>query len=143
MGTLLDLAKNLENRIVDLEKEINKTTVNIALLILADLVDHTPVDTSNALSNWQVSLINPVDNSINPYFAGRFGSTEVQSSRAAYDAGKRVLVGRKLGDKIYISNLADYIVYLNRGTSAQAPAGFVERAVLIGRNYLKNVKIVK
>lgn len=139
--TLLDLANLLDKRVEEFDKKATELLVKIAELILIDLLDFTPVDTSKAVSNWQISLNTPSSDEIEAHAPGKGGSTEVQSARTAYDLGKAKLSKAKPGDIIYISNLAKYIVYLNRGTSSQAPAGFVQRAVLIGRNYLRIKKL--
>ena len=43
--------------------------------------------------------------------------------------GRAVLVGYKIGQRVIINNNVPYIVRLNTGSSTQAPAGFVEKAV--------------
>ena len=72
--TLLDLANSLEQRAAKLDSEACRVAVSTAETILGDLVYKTPVDTSQALSNWQVSLGSPIDNKIPPYFPGEGGS---------------------------------------------------------------------
>ena len=64
-----------------------------------------------------------------------------QSARAAYEAGKAVLRTKRIGDTVYISNLAEHIVYLNQGSSTQAPAGFVEQAIMVAKAKLRTTKI--
>ncbi len=139
--TLLDLANSLERRVAKLDEEASKAAVKVALTIIGDLVYVTPVDTSQALSNWQASLNSPVDSKIPPHFPGQQGSTQKASASAALEAARSVLSGKKPGDKIYISNVLPYIRRLNDGYSAQAPAGFVERAVLVGRKHARKIKI--
>lgn len=139
--SLLDLAKSLERRVEKLDKVASDVAVQAALDIVGDLVFQTPVDSSQALSNWQVALNNPSDDKIPPYFPGEKGSTQRASASAALTSAKAVLAGKKPGDKIYISNTFPYINRLNEGYSGQAPSGFVERAVLIGRKRAKNVNI--
>lgn len=140
MSTLLDLANRLEKKSKEIEKRVNKISIEVALAILIDLVQKTPVDTSKALSNWQISLNQPAASEREAFFPGYAGYTAHKSSQAAIEAGRVVLQSKKVGDKIYISNLADYIVKLNDGSSQQEPAGFVERAVIIGRRTLKEEK---
>lgn len=46
------------------------------------------------------------------------------------DAAKALRDGYKLqSGAVYITNNVAYVIYLNQGTSAQAPAMFIERAV--------------
>lgn len=139
--TLLDLAISLERRVDKLDKQASDAAVQVTLTILGDLVYVTPVDTSQALSNWQVELNDPASDKIPPYYPGEQGSTQRASAQATIQAARAVLRGKKPGDKIYLSNVLPYIRRLNDGYSAQAPAGFVERAALLGRKHAKKVKI--
>ncbi len=63
------------------------------------------------------------------------------SAAETINQARAVLATKKPGQKIYITNNLPYIRRLNDGYSKQAPAGFVERAVLIGRKMRKNFKI--
>ena len=138
---LLDLATSLERKAKAIDEAASKLAVDTALTIVGDLAYKTPVDTSQALSNWQVSLGSPVDSKIPPYYPGEGGSTRNSSAQSTIDAAKNALKQKRPGVTIYISNVLPYIRRLNDGYSKQAPAGFVERAVLIGRKMRKNFKI--
>ncbi|WLJ71046.1 hypothetical protein [Sphingomonas phage Kimi] len=101
--------------------------------MLEELVYVTPVDTSQALSNWQVNLGNPAPDELPPYYAGSRGSTAGASSRQAIEEGFRELTYKKPGQPIFLSNLVDYIKKLDEGSSSQFPGGFVPRALLVFR----------
>ena len=137
--SLLDLATRLEKVVYNIDSVYSNLAVSVALTILGDLVYKTPVDTSQALSNWQVSLRTPtpLGGEIPPYHPGLGGWTRGASAQEAIRAAKQVLSGKKPGDTIYLSNVLDYIVPLNEGSSTQQAAGFVERAVLLGRIQVK------
>jgi len=139
--SLADLANRLEKRARSIDEGFNQASVKAAITILSDLVFVTPVDTSKTLSNWQVSLNVPVDATIDAHFPGEKGSSRRASADAAIRAAKSVLASKKPGDTIYISNVTPNIARLNDGYSGQAPAGFVERAVLLGRREVRNAKI--
>ena len=79
MASLLDLANRLEKKAAAYEKKASKKAVDAALAIVGDLLFETPVDTSRALSNWQVSLDAPINYSIQAYYMGDQGSTQVAS----------------------------------------------------------------
>jgi hypothetical protein len=140
--SLLDLAKRLEETAASLDSEANRLSVNVAETILHDLVFVTPVDTSQALSNWQVSLDTPISNQeyLEPYYPGDAGSTRNASALAAYAVGRKMLQNKKPGQKIFISNVTPYIVGLNDGTISKQASGFVEAAVLLGRSVCKKFK---
>lgn len=141
MTTLADLADRMNKLAASLDQKASDTAVKAATAILKDLTTVTPVDTSQALSNWQVGLGGPVTNKIPPYFPGLGGSTADKSAAAALRAGIAALQNKKPGVSIFISNNLPYIRRLNEGYSRQAPAGFVERAVLIGRKIAEDIKI--
>ena len=75
----------------EIENNASELSKRVALTILADLVDKTPVDTSKALSNWQVGIGSPVSGEIEAYYPGEGGNTAGGSSRAAYEVGKIML----------------------------------------------------
>lgn len=138
MGTLQSLANKLENMAKDLAEKASKRSIRMATNILQELVYTTPVDTSTALSGWQISLKEPPSTTQYTFFYGSKGSTQGVSASAAMAVGIATLEAKQPGETVYISNLTDYIGELNRGSSAQAPAGFVERAVMIGKNSVRN-----
>lgn len=141
MRTLLDLAKELESNIKKIETSASNIASNVSMAVLEDLVFHTPVDTSNALSNWQLTIGAPANNEIEPYYFGRKGSTQSMSQDAAIIAGIKALKSKKPGETIYISNNAPYIKDLDEGSSLQEPAGFVDRALIVGKDVLAKSKL--
>jgi hypothetical protein len=139
---LLDLANSLEKKAKAINESASQLAVKTTLTILGDLVYHTPVDSSKALSNWIVTLDSPSTDKIAPYYKGFQGSTQQQSAAEALAQAKRILESKKPGQYIYITNNQPYIRRLNDGYSDQQPAGaFVQRAVLIGRKYLSKLKM--
>lgn len=143
--SLLDLSRRLEKLVYDMDKTYSNLAISVALTVLGELVYKTPVDTSQALSNWQVSLISPlpIGGEIDPYFPGERGSSQRSSAQAAIEQARRVLNGKLPGDTIYLSNVLPYIVPLNNGHSGQQAAGWVERATMLGRIQIKKRKAKK
>lgn len=135
--TLLDLAIRLEAKAKSINVIASDKAVAVALKIVETLAYRTPVDTSTALSNWQVSLNAPKTAFINAYHPGYLGYTLIASAQATIQAAQAALAQKKPGQTIYIANNAPYIRDLNAGTSKQAPAGFVEASVLIARKSLR------
>ncbi len=140
MGTLKGLAKRLNDRADGLEEEASKHAVKVAETIVASLAYDTPVDTSQALSNWQVGVGVPVAADRPPFYPGERGSTYKQSADATVEAARVRLAAKKPGETIYISNLLPYIRKLNGGSSKQHPGGFVEIAVVRGREILRKLR---
>ncbi len=99
----------------------------------------TPVDTGRARSNWIVS-ISPSSDVVTapteprePFVEGSAGSTGAANAQAAIEQG-RATIGAFRQGAIVIRNNVPYIRRLNQGSSAQAPAMFVERAARLGVN---------
>lgn len=126
MADLKDLAK----RALEAKKQVNRMANEMAkdkaVKVAARLILGTPVDTSAAESNWQVSVGFPKTRDLPPYFPGFARSTAVQSAIAAIEEAKRSVAKKKPGQLVYIVNNSEYIQYLNEGRSPQAPAGFIE-----------------
>jgi len=132
--TLNDLANSLDEKTKEVKQVASDAAKKVALMALTRLVETTPVDTSTALSNWQISIGYPATSFIDAYAPGYLGYTASASARQAISVGKQNLEAKKPGQTIYLSNNAPYIRDLNSGSSKQAPAGFVEATILVVRN---------
>ncbi len=128
-----------------LPEKIDKAASNVAVMVVKaidrDVVPHTPVDTTEALSNWQAELNRPVGFALPAIYPGSHGSTASQSQGAAISHVDAVLKDKRPGEPVFLSNLARHIVILNNGSSSQEPKGFVERAKLIGRLTARRTKL--
>jgi len=129
---LNELAKSLEDRAKSLPLIADRLAKHVAQTIVDELATKTPVDTSKAISNWQVTLDAPATAEINAHYEGKRGSTYSLSSAETIALCRMMLRGKKPGQTIFITNNADYIGKLNEGSSMQAPAGFVQAAVYVG-----------
>lgn len=140
-GSLLDLAKRMERYRKQLPAEVLRIKKEVADKVATDLIIVTPVDTSEALSNWQVANNGPASFPLPAIYPGQRGDTESASTAEAIAHARRVLLETKAQDKLFVSNVVEHIVPLNNGSSTQAPAGFVERAVLLGRIVVREARI--
>lgn len=136
MANLLDLAEAMRAKAVEVEEAASNLAVNLATVILNDLLEHTPVDETVAVSNWQVSLNNPRRSVIPAYHSGISGYTRPESVEAAFSDAQNTLRTKKPGQVIWITNNVDYMTDLNDGSSRQEPAGMFERAMVVGRKHL-------
>lgn len=136
---LLDLANSIKKRKKELAILSSETSKKVAFQMLKHLTLVTPVDTSKALSNWQLSIGEPAQSEREAFFLGSKGSTKFASASKTVAEASSVLKSKKPGQSIWISNLADYIVDLNNGSSRQHPGGFVDSALIVGRETLKKV----
>lgn len=106
-----------------IETNADAVTRKVALAVDSAVVIATPVDTGRARSNWQVNLGGPA--------SGTRGALD-QTGQAAIAEGRTEIAKYRGGSAIHITNNLPYIGRLNDGWSAQAPSGFVEKAVLVG-----------
>jgi len=115
--TLADLALGLERRVQDVEKNASELAVKVADGVIQSVMLATRVDTSNALSNWQVKLNDRIPSTaeISPHFLGSKGSTTSASFGAAHREAMTVLRGKKPSDTIFISNVTPYIGKIDPG----------------------------
>lgn len=132
MGDLRSFSKRMKIIGANVSTNTDALVRKVALAVDSTIVLATPVDTGQARSNWQVTLDQAASGTIPPYSPGKGGSTAQDNTQEAIDQGKRVIDARTYGHDIHITNNLDYIDELNNGKSAQAPAGFVEEAVLAG-----------
>lgn len=156
MADLLDLAKfmnSLGNRIVS---KANDAAITVTATIFKDVLQQTPVDTGTALSNWQVTLDQPATAVLPAWFPSPKGRviagfwkhkvdpqiTFQTNAPATYDVARYVWLAKKPGQPIFITNNVDYIGDLNNGSSKQAPAGFVDRAKILGNTVAQKARII-
>jgi len=103
-------------------QNLEKTVRAVALVVDAELVNMTPVDTGRARSNWNPSLNVPD------------GTIREPGQKKSIDP---IASAYKITDTILISNNLPYIKPLNNGSSKQAPAGFVDAALAKGKRAVK------
>lgn len=95
-----------------------------ALAIYRNLVDNpdnggTPVDTGYARASWNLSAGSP---------KAHLPAAE-RDPKAKYSPKPVTLSKPKAGEDIFITNAVPYIVFLNEGSSDQAPQMFIQRAI--------------
>ena len=130
-----DIGKQLPQRVSTLRRKT-------ALVVDRELVMSTAVDTGRARSNWVVQVGQPSREELPPYVPGESGSSSTANAQGAISQARAEL-SLDPGDKdIYISNNLPYIQRLNTGWSAQSPAGFVQRAVQLGLQWLRRQRII-
>jgi hypothetical protein len=120
---MLPFSKQLDNaykkKVLD---KLEDTVIGVTLAVDSELVNTTPVDTGRARSNWLPSLNRPDGRQV-----GVGQKPDTRNAIARY----------KLSDTIFITNNLPYITKLNEGSSQQAPAGFVDAAILRGKQAVR------
>lgn len=132
MPTPESFALELQELANALPGHVNETVRRVAVAVNQTITLATPVDTGRARANWQVSLVGPETSQRNE--TDRGGSATIARNNA-------VIAGFE-GGKIWLSNNVPYIGRLNEGWSAQAPAGFVEKAIQAGVRAADRGKLV-
>lgn len=117
------------------ESNADRIVRKVALVVDAAVVLQTPVDTGRARVNWQVELGGPAGGTLPAPQGGN-------AAQVAIDAGKATIAQHKSGQAIHITNNLPYIGRLNDGSSAQAPAGFVETAIHQGVAAVRGASIL-
>lgn len=118
-------------------------TRKVALAADQAVVSGTPVDKGRARSNWIAQLNNAPSDIIEAYTPGEGGSTGAQNTQAAQAQAEAVIRNYRYGDEIHLTNNLPYIQRLNDGYSPQAPANFVESAVMEAAQVVQFGRIVE
>jgi hypothetical protein len=158
-NTFGELSKQFRELAATLPIRANQAKQVLASTVDADLLRVTPVDTGQAVSNWQVTLDTPATEPIPAYAPAHEGYmkqtkgvkawthkappevTRQANAAPASEAARTTIQAAQPGQPIYITNPLDYIELLDQGHSSQAPALFVDRAIILGRDVLSRVRI--
>lgn len=133
MATLGGISRRLEVLADDVERGADKVVRTTALVIDQALVTSMPVDTGTARSNVIVTTGRRSREVRQPYAPGkRLGRGEGANAAAAMQQGSQAIASRPRGASIHIVDNVHYVADLDRGSSPQAPAGFIDQAILIG-----------
>lgn len=132
MSDLRGFAGRIRVRGKRVEENADALVRRVAVAVDTAVVLATPVDTGRARANWQVEIGQAPEGTREPFASGQSGSSGAANAMAAIEEGKKKIAQYRGGSEIHIYNNLSYIQDLNNGKSAQAPAGFVEAAVLAG-----------
>lgn len=136
LGTLMDKTA------LAVVADAGKFEAEIVINTVAELAKNTPVDVGTARSNWIVTLGRAALNTraaFSPFSSRHRGGDggsigETRNQAGVVWSASSAIGANKNGQDIYISNNLPYIQRLNEGWSDQAPAGFIQAAVLAGRS---------
>lgn len=162
IGTVMNKRAN------DVMKSVGLIARKAASAIGESVVTETPVDTGTARSNW-IMTIDQIANYTIPAYVPYIKTDSWTYGARAKDrsAGVKHVLGTgdkeetanlvaalaqhfvalqrfdpEVNDTIYITNSLPYIEKLNLGYSLQTDAGFVERAVDVGVEAIRTMKLV-
>ena len=138
----LSLARTLEKFSNNIKRTTEQKVQAIGNKIVEHLASQTPKDTGRATYAWQVDIDNqPASSNIK-----KREDPPVSAETAAAELiarGKTKISNFKYPSNraIYIVNYLDYLQYLNRGWSSQAPANFVAGCVVAAVAGTRHIKI--
>ncbi len=134
MATAEIFARRMRAIATGIEENSSVVVIKTAAVINQTVVLATPVDTGQARGGWQVGLGVPALGTDTPL--DQSGSGTVSSNR--------LKIGRRRpGQNIHLTNNVAHIIFLNAGSSSQAPSGFVEMAIRQGSAFVKRARVVK
>lgn len=117
-------------------EQVRRKIVKYGTVLHQTLTMNTPIETGQARANWQAVIGSPPG-----LFIGLYGPTSDPRDLArappqavdwqSYAASAEAVIARfQTGEVLYIYSNLPYIELLNDGHSKQAPAGFVEAAIM-------------
>lgn len=133
MASLSQFAARMRQHGRNVERNTDRIVAEAAGIILQTVVLATPVDTGRARGGWLVGLGGPPS------------SQDLKDADGASTIanGRSKIAQRKADQTIFLSNSVEYIDELNKGTSAQAPANFVEMSVLAGLRAIAGKRVLR
>lgn len=132
MASLRGFARRIRARGRQVDTNVSRGVRATAVAVNQTLISSTPVDTGRARANWQVGVGSPLFSEL-PDTDPSGAATTARNNAAIATSPPR--------EDIFISNNLPYIGRLNEGSSAQAPAGFVERAVQVAVAAIRRTRI--
>jgi uncharacterized protein CbrC (UPF0167 family) len=130
-ASLGDFGRHMRSHVArKVESETARFIADAAVEVVRDVASSTPIRTGQAQANWLTAIGKQFS-----YYIANAGA-----NNAWYDSmqwAQNALQTVKYNDVIHITNNVPYIVKLNQGSSTQAPALFVQMAVLRATYRLK------
>ena len=115
-----------------IEGEAEKAVRRIQLRAFQAITSATPVATGYARSGWTPTTEGTPDRSRDPAPTDNAAARAAAGRRFAENTARanRIAASYVLTNgRVYLTNGVPYVVFLNEGSSSQAPARFVERAI--------------
>jgi hypothetical protein len=159
-SSLKSFAQQIRYLANNLPQQGNEIRKQVARTVDFDLLQTTPVDSGQAVSNWQVTLNTPAEG-VRPAFApspeGYMKQTsgvrawahrvDPEATRQAniapaMEVANQTIDAAQPDDVVHITNNLPYIQALDEGHSSQAE-NFVDRAILLASDVVKRANILR
>lgn len=132
--TFVKVADDFESNVFDGVRRAALVTDQVAVLT-------TPVDTGFARSRWMLTIGSPIDAESGPQRKIDLGA-EIGAAIALSQAQTEIKKWKGEGS-IWIANPLQYVVYLDEGSSDQAPDGISDAAIAAGQAVLREIKGIR
>lgn len=119
-----------------IERNVASLQGHVMDAVQEHVITATPVRTGRARNGWRVGDGQP-DTALDIF--GPFDKT----GQERIDANRQVCEAHDTAAPLYLDNEVPYVPDLNNGSSAQAPAGFVQRAVVVAVSAIKGARILE
>lgn len=139
--SLKSLSKAYKGRAKEFEQKVFAGVRKAAIAADQAVVFATPVDTGFARSRWVVTIGEPVvaeDSNVKPIEIGGDIAAAIAVSQGLSEIKRWKGIG-----SIFINNPLGYVVYLDQGSSEQAPQGMTDQAIKAGKAVLEKLKILE
>lgn len=117
----------------NIDREVGEMLSLVSEMAYTEIVVATPVDTGTARTGWNIT-VGAMDSyvpSYQNYPSMQSGNARPNAMRLAEQAVRPLRQpGANVYTSVFINNGVEYIGELNQGSSRQAPADFVARAVI-------------
>ena len=144
MSTMKGFSKRIIQIAAGVEQNSNALVRKTVITVASAVALRTPVDTGRARANWRTQVGSALTAQPGAFPAGSKGSTEAAAAGQAIAEAVRAVDGfNKSGTPVFISNNLPYIEALNRGSSTQAPEGFIESAIDAGVRAIQQSRLIK
>jgi hypothetical protein len=120
----------LDRVIEAMKREVEETIIEFVTEITALLTEKTPFETGHARFNWLPSWGAPIETVAGEVKEGKGGKRRSVGAKGEQKKLLDKILRYRLTDgDVFISNNVPYIVFLNYGTSEQAPRNYVQACV--------------
>lgn len=136
MANLKIFAQRMRQRGKGIEERSGQLLGNTLVGLAEGVIPHTPIKEGRARRNWQANK----GSALSSYLDAPFEPSD--GEREALTNARAVASTLKSGDSAHLTNNAPYIGQLNRGSSTQAPAMFVQMEVLKALEKIREFKLV-
>lgn len=130
---LTQIAARQDANLIDTLRKAATAINNVAIIT-------TPVDTGYARSRWTVTIGTLPAQDTATAVGVQVG--EEVATAIAIASGDKVIKEWTGDDSLFVSNPVHYSVYLDAGSSEQAPEGITDQAIAAGREVLENARLL-